>query len=153
MDLRYPPAAEAFRSRVRSFLAEQLPSRWRGIGALEPDDAADFVRQWRKTLFEHGFLGLAWPVEYGGGGMSKLEQVVLVEELARAKVPLGPPSDTISVKMIGNTLLRWGTVEQKQRFLPRILSADDSRTQGFSDPNDGSALPGLITSAVRAGDV
>ena len=147
MDLRPAPEAEAFRARVRAFLAEHLPADWPGIGALPADDAAAFVTRWRRTLHEHGLLGLAWPTEYGGGGMSKLEQVVLVEECARAMVPLGPASDTVTVKMVGNTLLKWGTEEQKHRFLPRILSGEDTWCQGFSEPNAGSDLAGLTTRA------
>ena len=83
MDPRYSPEAEAFRARVRSFLDQQLPVDWPGIGALEHDEALAFTDRWRALLHEHGFLGLSWPVEYGGAGLSKLEQVVLVEELAR----------------------------------------------------------------------
>ena len=77
--------------------------------------------------------------------MTKLEQVVLVEECARAMVPLGPASDTVTVKMVGNTLLKWGTDEQKRRFLPRILSGEDTWCQGFSEPNAGSDLASLTT--------
>jgi alkylation response protein AidB-like acyl-CoA dehydrogenase len=152
VDLRPSPEAEVFRVRVRAFLAEHLPADWPGIGALPADEAADFVASWRATLFAHGLLGLAWPLEYGGGGMSKLEQVVLVEECARAMVPLGPASDTVTVKMVGNTLLKWGTEEQKRTFLPRILSGEDSWCQGFSEPNAGSDLAGLTTRAVLDGD-
>ncbi|MDQ1430286.1 MAG: hypothetical protein QOF40_888 [Actinomycetota bacterium] len=152
MDLRPSPEAEVFRARVRAFLAEHLPPDWPGIGALPADEAADFVASWRATLHAHGLLGLAWPAEYGGGGMSKLEQVVLVEECARAMVPLGPASDTVTVKMVGNTLLKWGTEEQKRAFLPRILSGEDSWCQGFSEPNAGSDLAGLTTRAVLDGD-
>jgi alkylation response protein AidB-like acyl-CoA dehydrogenase len=152
VDPRYPPAAEAFRSRVRSFLEEHLPSDWQGIGALGARAAEEFVASWRATLYEHGLLGLSWPKEYGGGGMTRLEQVVLVEECAKAMVPLGPPSDTVGIKMVGNTLLRWGTEEQKQHFLPRILSGEDRWCQGFSEPNAGSDLAGLTTGAVRDGD-
>jgi len=152
VDPRPSPAAEGFRARVRSFLAEHLPADWPGIGALPPDEAEEFVARWRRTLHEHGFLGLAWPREYGGGGMTKLEQVVLVEECAKAKVPLGPASDTVTVKMVGNTLLSWGSEEQKLRFLPRILSGEDVWCQGFSEPNAGSDLAGLSTRATRDGD-
>jgi alkylation response protein AidB-like acyl-CoA dehydrogenase len=152
VDLRPTPEAEMFRSRVRAFLTEHLPADWPGIGALPASEAAEFVAGWRRTLYEHGLLGLAWPTEYGGGGMSKREQVVLVEECARAMVPLGPASDTVTVKMVGNTLLKWGTEEQKRRFLPRILSGEDTWCQGFSEPNAGSDLAGLATRAVLDGD-
>jgi alkylation response protein AidB-like acyl-CoA dehydrogenase len=137
---------------VRAVLAEHLPADWPGIGALPESEAAEFVTGWRRTLYEHGLLGLAWPTEYGGGGMSKREQVVLVEECARAMVPLGPASDTVTVKMVGNTLLKWGNEEQKRRFLPRILSGDDTWCQGFSEPNAGSDLASLSTRAVLDGD-
>jgi alkylation response protein AidB-like acyl-CoA dehydrogenase len=152
MDPGYSPEAEAFRERVRAFLAENLPLDWRGIGALPRDEAIEFTTKWRSTLYEHGFLGVAWPKEYGGGGLSKVEQVVLVEELARAGVPSMGLSDTFSLKMVGNTLLRWGTEDQKRRFLPRILSGEDQWCQGYSEPDFGSDLAGLRTRAVRDAD-
>ncbi|MFI5054171.1 MAG: acyl-CoA dehydrogenase family protein, partial [Acidimicrobiia bacterium] len=128
---------------------EHLPADWPGIGALERDEALAFTERWRSTLYEHGFLGVSWPREYGGGGLSKVEQVVLVEELARAGVPAMGPNDTFSIKMVGNILLRWGTDEQKRRFLPRILTGEDRWCQGFSEPDAGSDLAGLRTRAVR----
>ena len=152
MDLRYPPEAEAFRAEVRAFLADQLPDDWQGVGTLERADAEAFSIRWRRTLLEHGMLGIAWPTQYGGGGRTKLEQVVLAEELARARVPMGRVTDTTSVKMMGNTLVRWGTEEQKQRFLPRILSGDDVWVQGYSEPEAGSDLASLRLRAVRDGD-
>jgi alkylation response protein AidB-like acyl-CoA dehydrogenase len=152
MDPRYPPEAEAFRAEVRAFLAEQLPSDWPGIGALDRDAAFAFTEQWRSTLYERGFLGLSWPREYGGGGRSKVEQVVLVEELARAGVPAMGPNDTFSIKMVGNILLRWGTEAQKRHFLPRILRGEDRWCQGFSEPDTGSDLAGLRTRARREDD-
>jgi alkylation response protein AidB-like acyl-CoA dehydrogenase len=152
VDPRYSPEAEAFREQVRRFLATELPSDWRGIGALDPTEAEHFTERWRRTLYEHGFLGVAWPTEYGGAGLSKLEQVVLAEELARAGVPAGIPCDTFGLKMIGNTLLRWGTEAQKRHFLPRILSGEDRWCQGFSEPNAGSDLGAATTRAVHDGD-
>lgn len=151
MDLSYPPEAEDFRATLRSFLAEHLPADWQGIGALEREDAEAFSLQWRRVLYENGLLGIAWPKEYGGGGGTKLEQVVLAEEFARARVPLGRVTDTTSIKMLGNTLLRWGTEEQKRRFIPRILSGGDVWVQGFSEPEAGSDLAGLRLSARRDG--
>jgi alkylation response protein AidB-like acyl-CoA dehydrogenase len=147
MDPRYSPQAEVFRVKVRAFLSENLPAGWPGIGALSHEEADAFTESWRTTLYRHGFLGLSWPVEYGGAGMSKVEQVVLVEELARAGAPSMGPNDTFSLKMVGNTLLRWGTEEQKRRFLPRILTGEDRWCQGFSEPGNGSDLAGLTTRA------
>jgi alkylation response protein AidB-like acyl-CoA dehydrogenase len=152
MDPRHSPQAEAFRARVREFLAEQLPPAWEGIGALPRDQALEFTERWRTTLYEHGLLGVSWPREYGGAGLTKLEQVVLVEELARAGVPAMGASDTFSVKMVGGVLLKWGTEEQKRRFLPRILSGEDLWCQGYSEPDQGSDLAGVRTRAVRDGD-
>lgn len=152
MQPRYAPEAEAFREKIQAFLAEQLPAGWRGIGALDHDAAGRFTEDWRRTLHEHGLLGLSWPREYGGAGMSALEQVIVAEEFARAGVPTGGPNDVFSIQMVGNTILQWGTEEQKRRFLPRILSGEDRWCQGYSEPNAGSDLANLGTRAVLDGD-
>jgi alkylation response protein AidB-like acyl-CoA dehydrogenase len=152
VQLKYPAEAEAFRATVRAFLKAHLPEGWEGMGALSNEEAEQFSLDWRRTLFENGLLGIAWPKEYGGGGRTKLEQVVLAEELARARVPMGRVTDVTSVKMMGNTLLRWGTEEQKRRFLPGILSGDDVWVQGYSEPNAGSDLGSASVRAVRDGD-
>ncbi len=141
-----------FRTEVQSFLAKNLPAGWSGFGALSNEEAEAFSRTWRRTLYENGLLGLTWPTEYGGGGRSKVEQIVLAEELAKARVPMGRVSDTTTVKMMGNTLVRWGTEEQKLRFLPRILSGDDVWVQGFSEPDAGSDLGGASLRAIDSGD-
>ncbi len=151
MDPRLP--AEAYRAEVRAFLRAHLPEGWRGLGAIADRDEADaFVTSWRKTLYDNGMLGVSWPKEYGGRGLSKIEQIVLAEEFARAGVPLMGYNDTFSIKMLGNTLLRWGTEEQRRRFLPRILSGEDRWCQGFSEPDAGSDLAGLSTRARLDGD-
>jgi alkylation response protein AidB-like acyl-CoA dehydrogenase len=152
MDPRYSEQAEAFRQRIRAFVAEQLPPDWKGIGALPKPEALAFTEQWRAKLHEHGLLAPAWPAEYGGSGLTKLEQVVLVEELAKAGVPSMGASDTFSMKMVGGILLRWGTEEQKAHFLPRILSGEYLWCQGYSEPDSGSDLASLRTTAVRDGD-
>jgi alkylation response protein AidB-like acyl-CoA dehydrogenase len=153
MDPRYPLEVEPFRKRVRAFLDDHLPEGWAGLGAIADRDEADaFVESWRATLAANGFLGVAWPVEYGGASLSKLEQIVLVEELARAGVPAMGYNDTFGIKMLGNTLLRWGTEDQKRHLLPRILSGEDRWCQGFSEPGSGSDLASLSTKAVLDGD-
>jgi len=152
VDISYPPETEAFRTEVREFLAETLPPGWTGIGALDEEAAWAFARDWRRRLAERRYLSLTWPEEYGGRALSKLHQVVLMEELALAGVPFGLPQDTFGVKMLANTLLRWGTEEQKAHFLPRILSGEDTWCQGYSEPDAGSDLASLRTRAVRDGE-
>ncbi|MGV0793196.1 acyl-CoA dehydrogenase family protein [Mycolicibacterium sp. XJ1819] len=152
MDARYPAEVEGFRAEVRSFLAQHLPTDWQGLGHLDAEEARAFTERWRGLLAEHGYLTPAWPTEYGGAGLTKLQQVVLVEEFVRAGVPANGANDNFSIKMIGNLLLRFGTDEQKQRFLPRIVSGADRWCQGFSEPAAGSDLAGIRTSARRDGD-
>jgi alkylation response protein AidB-like acyl-CoA dehydrogenase len=152
VDITYPPETEAFRTEVKAFLADALPAGWKGIGALDEEAAWAFARDWRRRLAERGLLSLTWPEEFGGRGLSKLHQVVLMEELALAGVPFGLPQDTFGVKMLANTLLRWGTQEQRSHFLPRILSGEDTWCQGYSEPDAGSDLASLRTRAVREGE-
>lgn len=138
MDISYPPETEAFRTEVRAFLAETLPPGWKGIGALDEEEAWAFARDWRRLLAERRYLSLTWPEEYGGRGLSKLHQVVLMEELALAGVPFGLPQDTFGVKMLANTLLRWGTEQQKARFLPASSAA---RTPGARGTRSRTRVP------------
>jgi|CXWK01.1.fsa_nt_gi alkylation response protein AidB-like acyl-CoA dehydrogenase len=152
MDLRFSPEAEAFRAEVSAFLDLALPADWQGIGALDQEEAEAFSIAWRRRLYERGYIGLTWPTEYGGGGRTKVEQVVLAQEMARRGVPLGRVADSTSVKMLGNTLVKWGTEEQKRRYLPGIISGDDVWVQGYSEPEAGSDLAGLRVRATRDGD-
>jgi alkylation response protein AidB-like acyl-CoA dehydrogenase len=152
VDPRYSAEVEDYRDKIRAFLGEHLPAGWKGIGALDPDGAAVFTEEWRATLYENGLLAPSWPREYGGGGLSELEQVVVAEEFYKAGVPTGGPNDGFGIKMVGNTLLQWGTEEQRNRFLPRILSGEDRWCQGYSEPGAGSDLANLATRAVLDGD-
>jgi len=148
VDIAYPADAEAFRREVRDVLAQELPTGFRGIGSIvDLDEAKAFVAQWRTRLHARGLLGVAWPVEYGGRGLTRLHQVVLMEELARAGVPFGQPWDSMGIKQLGNTLLHWGTEEQRQRFLPGLLSGEQTWCQGFSEPGAGSDLAAVSTYA------
>src|SRR5262245_18112985 len=99
---KYSAAAEAYREKVQAFLGEQLPADWKGIGRLDGDAVAKFSREWRHVLFEHGYLAPGWPTEYGGGGLSPLEQVILAEEFTRSGVPTGGPHDVFGIQMLGN---------------------------------------------------
>jgi alkylation response protein AidB-like acyl-CoA dehydrogenase len=148
VNVSYPAEVESFRAEVRAVLAEELPPGWAGVGAVAGrDDAERFAAQWRQALYRRGLLGITWPVEHGGRGLSRLHQVVLMEELAQAGVPFGEHTDLFGIKMLGSTLLGWGTAEQRRRFLPRILSGADRWCQGFSEPDAGSDLASLTTRA------
>lgn len=152
MDPTYPPEAEAYREKIRGFLAEHLPPNWAGTGGLPRDEVRAFTLEWRQTLYEHRLLAPSWPTEYGGAGLTPLEQVVLAEEFTRAGVPTVVENDIFGIQMLGNTLLQWGTEEQRRHFLPRILSGEDRWCQGYSEPNAGSDLGNLGTRAERDGN-
>ncbi|OBK22310.1 acyl-CoA dehydrogenase family protein [Mycobacterium asiaticum] len=152
MDIAYPPEVGAFRHRIREFLADRLPVGWSGLGALAPDEREDFAARWRQSLAAAGLVAVSWPKEYGGGGLSPLEQVVLAEEFNRAGAPERAENDLLGIDLLGNTLIAVGSEEQKAHFLPRILSGEDRWCQGFSEPDAGSDLAAVRTRAVLDGD-
>lgn len=152
MNPTYSAAADEYREKVQAFLAEKLPPNWKGIGALTGDALEHFVTEWRATLFSSGYLAPGWPVEFGGGGLSELEQVIIAEEFARAGVPTGGHNDVFSIQMLGNTLLLFGTEEQKRHYLPRLLAGEDTWCQGYSEPNAGSDLSNVGLRAELDGD-
>ncbi|WP_433632516.1 acyl-CoA dehydrogenase family protein [Nocardia sp. CA-120079] len=152
MNLEYPPDMADFRAEIRAFLARELPGDWSGLGSLDEEDARSFTAWWRTRLAACGYLTPSWPTDYGGAGLTRLQQVVLAEEFATAGVPLNGKNDVFSIKMIGNLLLRYGTEQQKRQFLPRIVSGEDRWCQGFSEPGAGSDLAGLRTRARLDGD-
>ena len=146
MDLTLSPAEEAFRDELRSWLEANNPGR-------EPpgDDAAfDFRRAWQRKLNGAGWAGVSWPREYGGRGATLVEQAIFNEEVVRARTP--SVANVLALAMGGPTVIAHGTEEQRRRFLPPILSADEIWCQGFSEPGAGSDLAALKTRAVRDGD-
>ena len=152
MQPTYPPETEQYREKISAFLDEHLPSNWRGIGAVAPEHRAQFQMEWRETLRDNKLLAPNWPAEYGGGGLTHLEQVVLNEEFAKRGVPTSGSNDGFSIGMVGNTILHWGSDEQKAHFIPRILSGEDVWCQGYSEPNAGSDLANLGCKAELDGD-
>ena len=151
MDLTYPPEAEAFRLTIRAWLEENLPQGWFEPGFFQSEDERkDFNQTWTAKLFAGGWICAGWPVEYGGKGLSLLEQVVLNEEFASAGAPMR--ADFFGDTLVGPTILQWGTEEQKREFIPGILQGKIAWCQGFSEPNSGSDLASLKTSAVLDGD-
>lgn len=153
MDIAFAPEVEDYRTTVREFIQTLLPDGWTGIGALDSDSFDEMAMAVRMKMREAGYLAVAWPTEYGGQGLTQDYQVVIAEELTRAGLPHGIFNDGFSIQMFGNTLLHWGTAEQKQRFIPKILDAEYIFCQGYSEPGSGSDLGSLRTKAERDGDV
>jgi alkylation response protein AidB-like acyl-CoA dehydrogenase len=143
MDLEYTPAEEAFRTRVRTWIEANAP---RAKGALSLEEG----KAWQRRLHEGGFLGAAWPKEYGGAGLSDMEQAILNEELTRAKAP-GVPGQ-MGIWWVGPAIMKFGSEAQKQRFVASILSGDDIWATGYSEPGAGSDMFNTQTRAVRDGD-
>ncbi len=151
MDLSYPPEAETFRTEIRAWLVDHLPDGWFDDDfEMTPEERRAFNEEWVQTLFDGGWICASWPTEYGGKGLSIMENVVLNEEFARAKAPMR--ADFFGDTLVGPTILQWGTEEQKQFFLPKILRGQISWCQGFSEPNAGSDLASLSTKADLDGE-
>src|SRR5438445_3411044 len=147
MDLRDTTEEAAFRREVRDFIARNLPADSKQRGARRFEDADS---EWSRRLGEAGYAGLTWPKEYGGAGAPYSHQAIFLEELARAEAPshLG----VIGLGMAGPTIIAWGTEEQKQRYLAKILSAEEIWCQGFSEPDAGSDLASARTRVEDKGD-
>ncbi|OWY60109.1 acyl-CoA dehydrogenase, partial [cyanobacterium TDX16] len=111
---------------------------------------AQFNDEWTAKLYEGGWICASWPKEYGGKGLDTMQAVVLNEEFAKAGAPMR--ADFFGDTLVGPTILQWGTEEQKQEFLPKILQGKIAWCQGFSEPDAGSDLAGLKTKAELDGD-
>ena len=149
MDINYTAEERAFRDEVRTFLNEKLPkdisSKVKEHKRLGKEDTI----RWQKILNEQGWLALHWPKEYGGTGWSPIQKHIFEEECAEAGAPTVLP---FGVNMVAQVIIKFGTQEQKDYYLPRILRSDDWWCQGYSEPGAGSDLAGLKTRAVRDGD-
>jgi len=143
---------QAFRERVRSWLEANIPAEWKALGSTEVPrpEAYEFLRRWQGKLHEGGFIGVTWPREYGGQGLTFVEEMILHEEMAVQKAP--PMLNILGVGMAGPTIIAYGTEEQKKRYPAKILSCEEIWCQGYSEPNSGSDLASLQTRAVKDGD-
>ncbi len=151
MTLDYTPEADAFRVEIREWLTANLPAGWMNAGfEMTPEERKEFNEGWPERLFQGGWICAAWPTEYGGKGLSTMQNVVLAEEFAAHRAPLR--ADFFGDTLVGPTILQYGTEEQKKHFLPQILKGQVRWCQGFSEPNSGSDLASLKTSAVLDGD-
>lgn len=137
---------DVFRGQAREWLRQAaIPDAPMGF-----EERFKVLREWQRTLFDAGWMGIAWPVEVGGRGLSPRHQFTFAEELVRARAPM--PIGLIGLDVVGPTITRYGTEEQRTSLLPRLLSGDDIWCQGFSEPGAGSDLASLRTSARQEGD-
>jgi alkylation response protein AidB-like acyl-CoA dehydrogenase len=149
MDLRDTPDEAAFRAEARAWLEQNIPTEVAGPRSSEAAYEAAW-RDWSRKLSAKGYAGLTWPKEYGGSSAPYSHQAILLEEIARAEAP--QHMSVIGLGMAGPTIIAHGTEEQKQRYLAKILSADEIWCQGFSEPGAGSDLAAVRTSARLEGD-
>ena len=124
-----------------------LPESFMEVGS---DAQFDYLRAWQRKIYDAGYLGMAWPTEYGGRGLPQAYQDIVNAEMALQKVPFVP--NTIGLNWAGPLILAIGTESDKQRYIKGILNADDIWCQGFSEPDQGSDLANCQTRAVRDGD-
>src|SRR5437762_5591592 len=142
MDLHYSAEDLAFREATRRWLADNVPAREQAT--------LEARRAWHRRLYDAGYVGMGWPREYGGRGASPIQQAIVADEMARVNAP--PPINGLGLGIVGPTIVVHGTEAQKQRYLRKILSAEELWCQLYSEPNAGSDLAALKTSAVDAGD-
>jgi alkylation response protein AidB-like acyl-CoA dehydrogenase len=154
VDLPYTAADEAFRAEIRAWLHDHLTGEFaeaKGLGGPGREHEAFDVRlAWDRHLAAHGWTCLDWPKEYGGRAAGVAQQIIFHEEYARADAPIRVSH--IGEQLLGPTLIAFGTEEQKQRFLPAIRAVTELWCQGYSEPEAGSDLANVKTTAVLSGD-
>jgi alkylation response protein AidB-like acyl-CoA dehydrogenase len=151
MDMSFSPEDLAFRDEVRAFLAENLPEHIREGARNTPSVFVepDIGLEWQRVLHEKGWLAYHWPVDCGGAGWTPVQRYIFEKECALADAPA---LSVLGLRLVGPVICEFGSPEQKARFLPRILTAEDRWCQGYSEPGSGSDLASLRTRAVRDGD-
>jgi len=142
--------ADTFRKELRSWLEANLTPEIVELGRHGIEDDLDALRQWNRALADAGWAAPSWPVEHGGRGADIDEQLAYFEEMSRAEAP--GPVNVIGVSNIAPAIMAWGTDEQKARFLTPMLRGDEIWSQGMSEPDAGSDLASLRTTAVADGD-
>ena len=150
MDLSSSAADEAFRAEIRDWLAEHLTGEFAALkgrgGPGRDHEAVEERLAWNRHLAAHGWTCVGWPREHGGRGLSLWQQVIFHEEYARADAPAR--LNHLGEELLGPTLIAFGSPEQQQRFLPRIVAVEELWAQGYSEPEAGSDLANVQTRAV-----
>ena len=148
MNLEFSPEEIAFRAEVRAFIEENYPEELKDMGSRE-DLTRDQFLAWHKVLGKKGWAAPAWPEKYGGTGWTSTQRYIWSEENARVDAMMPLP---FGISMVAPVIYTFGNEEQKERYLPKILSGEEWWCQGYSEPGAGSDLASLKTTAVRDGD-
>lgn len=149
MELQLGDELERFRAEVRSFIDERLPAGVRERMRQGLRSTPEEIIAWQRTLHEKGWAAPHWPREYGGAQLGQAERLILLEETSRAPAP---KTLSFNIVLLGPVLLKYGTKQQKDYWLPRLARLDTWFCQGFSEPGSGSDLASLRTTARRDGD-
>ena len=152
MDLRFTVEQLRFRAELRGWIADNLERAWTHEvrdPAHDADSLVEVRRRWQRKLNDSGYLGMSWPAEWGGRGAGAVESAILEEELHRADAPQMP--NFLGISLLGPALIHHGSEEQRRRFIPKMLNADEIWCQGFSEPGSGSDLASLRTRAEADG--
>lgn len=149
MDLDFTPEEQTFRAEVEDFLRAELPSELANKTATGQHLTKQEMEGWHAILNRRGWLASHWPVEYGGTGWTPVQRFIFENACAMADAPRLVP---FGINMLGPVLIKYGSQDQKQYWLPRILDGSDWWCQGYSEPGAGSDLASLKTRAVREGD-
>ena len=150
MDLTLSSEEQQFRDELRTWLEAHVPRDWPKWREKPLEESFSYLRGWQRKLYEDGWAAVSWPKEYGGRSATLVQQAIFWEEMACAEAP--PMANALGLGLIGPTIIAFGTDAQKQRYIPKILSAEEIWCQGFSEPNAGSDLAGLQTEARRDGE-
>ncbi len=159
MEFKYSEKEQAFYEEVEEFLQKELPLDWAernmawpggyGSGVISGEDSAEIQLNFKKKLVEKGWMTISWPKEFGGKGYSYMEQAIFDERTSYYRIS---NTNVTAVGMVAPTILRVGTEEQKKEWIPKIASGEVSMWLGYSEPNAGSDLAGIQTTAVEDGD-
>jgi alkylation response protein AidB-like acyl-CoA dehydrogenase len=150
VDLNLNAEEKQFRDELRAWLETNVPKDWPEWREKPIEESFRYLRGWQRKLDEGRWAAVSWPKEYGGRSATLMQQAIFWEEMARVEAP--SMANTLGLGLIGPTIIAYGTEEQKKRFIPKILSAEEIWCQGFSEPNAGSDLASLQTEARLEGD-
>ncbi|MFS0816054.1 acyl-CoA dehydrogenase family protein [Lysinibacillus sp. 1P01SD] len=153
MDFSFTEKEEQFRQELRAWLETNLPAGWlQGKVQLDKESKEYelFLRDWQRKLYEGGWAAIAWPQQYGGRNATLMEEIIYQQEMVRIKAPA--LINYVGLHMVAPTLMQIGTEEQKEKYIQKIITGEEVWCQGYSEPNAGSDVAAIQTTAVKNGD-